>query len=356
MIINLNKNKNKILFWFHENYPLSYQHNLNTAIHLLCKRFDIYVYDKYNGLNINLQNNVKKIDKTALININFKIVITSFYQDIFNIKGVFKGFKNNDFNDIIILNVWHGAPIRKICFDNNIEKVNLLLKFKKNNVYHVVPNSFYREVFKTAFNVNDDVIFENAYNYPQYSKKFSRKKILNNTKRLIRQNKKILFCPTFDPKYQNRNFFDRFPILKDFEKKSKNKYTLYIKCHELDSSVISSNSKNIVLLPNNFDLTENFSLYDYFITDISSTIFEWHFSTSRKFCFIKPENDYLDRNETYFKIKDIYKEEFNTLEGILNYFENDKATLYETFLKKIQIDKKNHKKNLFKLINHLISK
>jgi len=343
--------KISLIVFFHNQTKLNYQHNLIKAILILNKEFYITVYDKHRLLSNEFLKknklNIKVIDDFEILrkNINYyDIAICGFYQDIYQLKKIN--------NNIKILNVWHGSPIRKICFDNKKEKTNPMLKFEKRNVFHLVQNNFYAKIFQKAFKTNKNNIIISNFFYTEYFN-FSRftKKLIKNFIRFFSIKKKILFCPTHDPNYSNKDFFLRFQELKKIIDESIN-YTIYIKQHELDSSVINNSNKNIKLLPKNYDLNNNFYLFDFFITDISSSVIDWFNITKREFLLIKPNESYLKDHESYFNLNELYMNEKNAKKNYIKLVRKNFNSFYRNFLEKIISSKnQNLKKIIYKLIN-----
>ncbi len=345
--------KFELLIFFHDELKLNYQHYLVKAILLLKKDFNITIYDKHgiisnkfiikNKLNLKIIKDFETLQKKIHF---YELSICSFYQDIFKLKNINKELK--------ILNVWHGSPIRKICFDNEVEKKESKLNFEKKNVYHIVQNEFYLKIFQKAFETNrNNVMISNFFYTENLNLRVIAKKVLKNVIRFLSLKKKILFCPTHDPNYANKDFLLRFPTLKNIINSNNEKFTIYIKQHELDLSVINPDYKNIKLLPKNYDLNNNFYLFDFFITDISSSIIDWFNITKRKFWLIKPNELYLKNNASYFDLNELYMDEKNELEYFFSLISKKSNSFYSNFTKKI-IASKNNKDNFKKIIYKLI--
>ena len=334
------KNKD-ILILFNDQFNINYQDNLiNIAKLLNNTNHNIYIYDKF-GIYKNPIKKAKFLTTKELSNKFFDIVFIAFYQQL--------NFIKDNIKCINIINIWHGWPLRKINNDHKLEKIH----FKKNspkNIFFIVPNEFYSKIFVSAFRVKKENIFINEAIFT-YNQNFKINKLFQKRKKLI------LFAPTHDLSFRNKNIFDRFHQLVNFENVNNNfnnEFEIHIKTHPLDNINIPS-IKNIKVLDRNFSLENNFNDYDFFMTDLSSAVVNWINLTNKKFVLISPGLDYIKQNGLYFKYEDLFFDELESIDGILKYFTNKKVNLYKNFHQNVKYNKNCIQKIIskYKLIRYL---
>ena len=213
-----------------------------------------------------------------------------------------------------IIQLWHGAPMKKIGNDayrvnknRNIQKLRnlkritsaFLMPWKKENYHLMTASSDYdRKIFTQAFNIENDNIQVTGY---------PRNDIILNRKTRQPSNK-ILYAPTF--RGAPNSEYDLFKQY-DFENSMltdlliKENLFLHVKFHpahkltHYDISIINQ-SERIEIIQPNIDINTILSDYDILITDYSSIYVDY---------LLVGENIILsqfDLNEYLIKSRDSY--------------------------------------------------
>lgn len=319
--IFLRLRKKKILIFLHKfnnNVPIE---NQKIIFEELCslEYIKLYVFNNKNQFKGFESNNCKIITNLNDLNNNFKkfdVIICSFYQDI---NYLIPYLKKNQ----IIVNLWHGMPIRKIGYEDRLEQndenIKNLLSYnqhykKKNKIYHIVFSDFYKKIFiDSFFSPSENIIKIDNF-------RINSTKLISSFKFNFKIFKKIIFfAPSSTPKNTNtlENFFKNFNIhekpkfLNKFLKS--NQYLLIIKQHPADKKIQINNFSNIISSDNykNFTTTDILKFCDLFITDISSVFFDALFC--KKKIFLLKSNykrfnfNNLVLDQKYFQQLRIYK-------------------------------------------------
>jgi len=181
----------------------------------------------------------------------------------------------------ILVNLWHGMPIKKVGFYRHKKPVNFYFDFM------ISTSNLYQKVLSKAFNLKKRSIIQCGL--PRNDILVNKKKIFFNQKNL----KLVLWLPTFrntsgfekihdSPK---QHFLEEWPvnfISKLNEIATFNKILVLIKTHPLDVFK-KSNKKysNIIFLKNNdlikmkLDIHELISNSDGLLSDVSSVIIDY---------------------------------------------------------------------------------
>jgi len=328
--------KKKILICYFNEYKINYQYKLFEVQKFFQKnpKYETIIYDKHEvSKTYSSKNYIKTINELENHIINASLIFVSFYQDIHFIQNL-KNFKKN-----IIVNVWHGVPLRKIGFDNPIEKNNNLFNaIDWKNIIHLVPNNYAKQIFKTAFSSeleNIKIIGE----IENINKSFYELiKILINKTKLFNKKRYILFSPTHDQNFVDKDITDRFKIFRNLDEINnilKNSYQeLHIKLHQLDQTNIDKlyGFSNIKIISKS-NINNSIKLNDYskFITDISSLINNWLLIKKNNYFLLKGSETFHKTNLSYGYIDYLYKTE--EYKSFIKFIEKNSYT-FDTYLPK----------------------
>lgn len=248
----------------------------------------------------------------------------------------------------IIINLWHGIPLKKIGNDYNLRKENyfknsftwkmlsyLIPYLKEKYTYVIATSDKVAQTMQSALLIREDSIFISG---------LPRTDILKEVAEVSKSNEKIVFyLPTFRDNYQ-LNYFESLNIEKF--KKLLNKYNIvfYYKLHPLDKEVSLIESERIVRLSANEDLYKLLGKTDILITDYSSVYFDF-LLINRPIIFSPFDLErYLKVRELYYDYDavtpgkkcynwDMIMEEIkNILSGKDDYFKN-RISVYKKFNK-----------------------
>ncbi|MBT5400140.1 hypothetical protein HOL24_06320 [bacterium] len=197
-------------------------------------------------------------------------------------------FMNN--KNTLLIQLWHGAPIKKIGNDNKLHSNKDKMSFFKkitfqilNNIFPYIANERYSLFI--ACSLNDQQIYQSAFHVENVKiTGFPRNDILfnNNSNKEKLQYKKIIYLPTFRGEVGSQIdlFFKYdFNTNKWIEFLENNNIILYVKMHPFnlpkeETRNILTKSKNIIFLENE-DVSEFLSSADILITDYSSVYLDY---------------------------------------------------------------------------------
>lgn len=138
-----------LIYYLEEN--LSYQLNMDIMAQTILEEGlgKLTVVDPFFQCNVH-DENITYIRQNEFSVPPEAIVITSFYQDIDKALNVV-----DETNNIKILNIWHGMPIRCINLLDKKERelpVFHRMQKKKRFIHHAVTSNFFKQVFIESFN------------------------------------------------------------------------------------------------------------------------------------------------------------------------------------------------------------
>ena len=207
----------------------------------------------------------------------------------------------------IIVQLWHGTPLKKIHFDDRyntslnpsgikhiIKSIKeLFFPFRgKHFDYTISSSEIVSNCFHSAFRISKKNILQTGY--PRNDALFFNK----NTKKMI------LYLPTFRDK-SDFNLFQDFSVSKMTKILEDNNINFYYKLHYADKNKPSIKSKRINQV-HNIDLYELLSQTDILITDYSSVYFDF-LLTDNPIIFTPFDLDeYIKQDrELYFNYHDV---------------------------------------------------
>lgn len=183
-------------------------------------------------------------------------------------------------NGAIVINTWHGSPIKKIGMANdkiNSPLINNLKKIFLPNVYeynidHIISSSSeFDKILGDAFDVASDNVLKTGY--PRNDVFF------RGSKTDFVSVKKIAYLPTFRDNFSDYDYFSQFQFNnKIVEFLLNNNLELHLGTHFASSSEINiKKSKCIKLIPRDpfFNLNEYLKGIDLLITDYSGIYFDF---------------------------------------------------------------------------------
>lgn len=258
-------------------------------------------------------------------------IISKRYRDIYYAKR----------KDTILINLWHGIPLKKICLDSNERNDRLKKRLIKNKInykiwnYLIVSESKFIDIFNNATKINkknilplgiprNDLLFEANNN----NKLFNEKRNLVLKKYNIHKDAKIImYAPTFRDTKKSEDILDKkiTEFINYFSKKITNEYFyLLIRTHINSKYKINNNLHNIINVSDYIDMQELLISADILITDYSSSFFDYMILNKPIILYIFDYEKYIqERGGLYF---DIYKLPFlrcNNKEDLLKLIEQN---------------------------------
>lgn len=355
----LPKNKNTIVFYsnlgFRDNvkalYDYCIEHSYNKKYKIVC------VCPDYEKFSKNLKPNVKFVGNKhgILYFLRSKYFFYSFG------KYPIKPAKNQ-----IVINLWHGTPLKTIgMFNNNEEHLE-----QNFFTYVLAASPYFVPVMAKSFGVKEDKVF--LCGHARNDKMFSRKKGLDDKFHFSSFSKTIFWLPTYkkmnarraDTEYHTTETalpvfetWSDLSSLNDFL--SENNILLLIKLHPLqewNDGKTENNYSNIQFFSQkrfekeNLDLYEMLAYTDALITDYSSVYFDYllknkpigftitdldAYKDTRGFVFDDPLNympgeKILNREDFVKFITDCkdgiddYADDRNRVNDLCNYYKDDR--------------------------------
>jgi CDP-glycerol glycerophosphotransferase (TagB/SpsB family) len=189
----------------------------------------------------------------------------------------------------LIINLWHGIPLKKVMYDNDVNnKPNRFKKVKKIFFPFIRYPEDYdmmiscsendRNNFASAFKIAKENI--KITGYPRNDAIF-----INNNIQFVDKNKfNVIYMPTFRKRKNKDNFFASFEIDEISKKLEMLNSVLYLKIHLCDQSKIKNLDKYIKKLDCikiiddeeiNNDIYSIINSFNILITDYSSIYFDF---------------------------------------------------------------------------------
>ena len=221
------------------------------------------------------------------------------------------------------IQTWHGSPIKKIGLDIEDPKFNNLKQkiMQETSMWSLFlsPNSFFTKYYLSAFNLNNEKIFENILprNYRLlYGKCDFDHSLIDQG---VNFRNKILYAPTFRDGY---NYMPEIDFLSS-EIVSQNKDSLFlIRSHpnvmRRKRRFISKEiNKNIIFVQNEYDIHDLFKTADLLITDYSSSLFDYAILGKPIILYVPDLEEYKKYNRgLYFEIIDLKLEIAHSLDEL----------------------------------------
>lgn len=210
----------------------------------------------------------------------------------------------------LIVNLWHGVPLKKIALKENnyssLKKLYFKLIFSDNYSYMLTTSKSLINIMKDSFGVNEDII--KVWGQPRNDILFDEgnKTILNDLFVDLPEHEKIvLYAPTYRDNIETK----LFPFI-DYSKEDleefleKEKSVIFIRTHISENSDISKYlGKRVRLLNDDIldDIMIVLNLFDVLITDYSSIYIDY-LLLNRPVIFLPyDKEEYLDNRGMNFE-------------------------------------------------------
>lgn len=252
----------------------------------------------------------------------------------------------------IIINLWHGVPLKKIALqENNFNKVNKVYFkhiFSYNYTYILTTSKNIAPLMQKSFDVPGDKI--KIWGQPRNDAIFNKNnkhKILNNIYGTLPTfNEAILYAPTYRG-YKKTRFFP----FKDYDIKKlnifleKNKLIVFIRCHQSETKTINNTHSDRVKLINSDvmeEITDIINIFDLLITDYSSIYIDY-LLIERPIIFLPyDKEEYIKARGFNFNYDDVtpgpkpktfieFKNEIYRLLNNKNYYNEDRIKVNKFF-------------------------
>lgn len=189
-------------------------------------------------------------------------------------------------NKTILLQTWHGTPLKKIGLDMSNEQIpeawNKPIPYKQHISnegarwdYLVSPNSYSSEIFKRCFDFRGELL-ETGYprnDYLTYGNKVENIKSIKEKIGIPPDKKVILYAPT----WRDSTEFSLELDLKELKKEFGNEYMVLLRLHYSVKSVKGASiDGNFVKNVSDYgDIRDLYLIADLLVTDYSSVFFDY---------------------------------------------------------------------------------
>jgi len=218
-----------------------------------------------------------------------------------------------------IILAWHGTPIKKIIFDEDLEFLvykkwgryfKLHLRYDDYIDYILTPtrDDKEHEILSNAFRVPKKKIL--ALGYPRNDYLFKNdKELINHLKRQYfipeGTDRVILYCPTFRDDHRLRFSISK-QELTELERLLIDTNSIFIlKGHIFTHDIDFEEYENIKIAPTGSDIQELYLITDILITDYSSTMFDFSLLNRPILLFLYDFEEYKKTRGMYYDLEDI---------------------------------------------------
>lgn len=197
--------------------------------------------------------------------------------------------------DQILIETWHGTPLKKIGLDQNIESNPLASQKKSHKMYiddakrydyFVSPSAFCTRVFATSFGLDqlhkEDILIETGYPRNDFLLNYTQEDVGKIKKKLkIPQDKKvILYAPTWRDNQHTLGVGNTLDIEDHFYRfldMIGEEYVVIVRLHYLIASKVnlSAYKGRVFNFSSLDDINQLYVISDILITDYSSVFFDY---------------------------------------------------------------------------------
>ncbi len=243
----------------------------------------------------------------------------------------------------IVLNTWHGTPLKFMGVDNTAEEHrigNVQHPFLSAN-YLLYPNDYMREKMLSAYMMEKiypgKILMEG---YPRNSVFFDDERRENLKMELNLQGKEIfVYMPTFkgiltDRKdKEQKEKIEKF--LEDIDERLNDNQLLLVKLHVYNRSKLNFDKFNHVKpFIEGYETYDVLNMADVLITDYSSVFFDFANTRRKIVLFNYDEEDYMAYRGTYFPLKDLPFPKVQTTDDLLKELNSPKDYDDSAFIEK----------------------
>lgn len=215
----------------------------------------------------------------------------------------------------LIINLWHGVPLKKIALmENNLNPITRIYFkyiFSKNYSYVLTTSNKLVDIMKQSFDIDGSKV--KVLGQPRNDAIFNkndRKKILFDLYgELPNYTKIILYAPTFRDKNKTKFFpfadFNQSELNKFL---NRNKLLLFIRCHQSElNNVIKIDSERVKFINEDKveDIMDIINIFDLLITDYSSIYIDYLLTMNPVLFLPYDKNDYIKTRGLNFNYDEV---------------------------------------------------
>ncbi len=243
----------------------------------------------------------------------------------------------------IVLNTWHGTPLKYMGIDNVSEEHrvgNIQHPFLSAD-YLLYPNDYMREKMMDGYMI--EKIYQGKIlmeGYPRNSVFFDDERREELKSKLNLSDKEIfVYMPTFKGLFTDRKDEEQKNevegYLDELDKELKDNQVLFVKLHQYNQSKLNFNKYNhIKPFVEAYETYDVLNMADVLITDYSSVFFDFANTKRKIVLFNYDEEDYMRYRGTYFPLSDLPFPKVQTVEALLKEINSPKEYDDSEFLEK----------------------
>ena len=227
--------------------------------------------------------------------------------------GIDNGIEMNPCNRVIV-NTWHGSPLKKIEGEENSNAV--LKKYRKNRklnkrTIRCAQNDFDVETFARVFRSSSECFLKCGLPRNDILLKYNEndKKRLRKALGVPDDKKVILYMPTYREYLINDSLqtFIAPPIsIKKWKEELSSDYVFFIRAHYAVSSALNLEDDSFCRNVSKYKtLSELYLIADLLITDYSSCFFDYAILEKPVLCFAYDREEYEAKRGLYLKLEDV---------------------------------------------------
>ena len=296
-------------------------------------KFKIYVH-----ANDNVKHKIKEFMKNYDLDIH-KIITDDDYASlilhkakyIFTDSGI--SYKYVKKKGQIVVNTWHGTPLKHMGYRNIPEQPNLgiIQHSLLSSDYLLFPNEYMRDLMLDAYMIGKiyggEMLLEG---YPRNSIFFDEKRKEELKTILSLEDKEIfVYMPTFKGFVNNRDDEKQnaeiSKFLEEIESSLKDNQVFFVKLHPYNQSKIDfSNYDNIMAFPDGWEVYDLLNMADCLITDYSSVFFDFANTKRKIIIFNYDEAEYMKERGIYFSLDELPFPKVQTISDLIEEMNREK--------------------------------
>ncbi|WP_458457006.1 CDP-glycerol glycerophosphotransferase family protein [Methanobrevibacter sp.] len=214
----------------------------------------------------------------------------------------------------IVINTWHGTPLKLMGYRNIPEQPNLgiIQHSLLSSDYLIFPNVYMKDLMLDAYMIgkiySGEMLLEG---YPRNSIFFDEKRRDELKGILSLEDKEIfVYMPTFKGSVNNRDDEKQNAeisgFLDEIEDSLSENQIFFVKLHPYNQAKIDfSNYNHIMPFPEGWEIYDLLNMADCLITDYSSVFFDFANTKRKIIIFNYDEEEYMKERGTYFPLDEL---------------------------------------------------
>ena len=226
----------------------------------------------------------------------------------------------------VMMNTWHGTPLKLMGFDNPSEKpaLGIIQRCLLFSDYLLYPNEYMMNLMLDAYQI--DKIYPGKIlleGYPRNSVFFDEAKRKEFKRILDVEDKEVfVYMPTFKGIVSNRKDEkqkrDVDEFLKELDLRLNDNQLLFVKFHPYNQSKIDfSKFMHVKEFPNGYENYDVLNASDILITDYSSVFFDFAISKRKIIIFNYDEEEYLADRGLYIPLEELPFPKVKTVDELI---------------------------------------